>query len=267
MTDQETTLANAFATTLTAEMGPVDLTAAVVSIGTLTTPCILVIDMEDDAKREYILFDGTFGATSFVTTSNTRPQRYLAGSAAASNITHALGANVQSVATQQHFEDLNDRIDVNDAVLAALDHGDDLAGLDGDDHTQYHTDARGDARYALVASARFVLVWSAGKGECETGVKAEAFRWKAPFACTLVSATPTAGLAPTGDSIDFEVEKGGTTMFSTKPTIAAAAQDGVKQTPSVTAIASAAVVTAYITQVGSTTPGENVALALEITVP
>ena len=109
MTDQETILANAFVSTLSAQMDPTDLTANVVSIGSLTTPCYLVIDMEDDAKREYILFDGTFGATSFVATNINK--RYLAGSAAASNLTHLIGANIQSVATQQHFEDLNDRVD------------------------------------------------------------------------------------------------------------------------------------------------------------
>jgi len=267
MTDQETTLANAFATTLSAEMGPTDLTANVVSIGTLTTPCYLVIDMEDDAKREYILFDGTFGATSFVTTNVNK--RYLAGSAAASNITHAIGANVQSVATQQHFEDLNDRIDVNDAALAALDHGDDLAGLDGDDHTQYHTDARGDARYALVASTRFTVIWSTGRQEAEVwGNETEAFRFPAPFDCTFVSATPAAGIAPTGANLIVEVDLDDVTMFSgTKPQIVDGSKDGTRQTPSTTAVTTGDVITVYVTQVGSTLPGENVSVVLEFEVP
>lgn len=124
-----------------------------------------------------------------------------------------------------------------------------------------------DARYALVASARFVLPWSAGNGEVETSTEAAAFRWIAPFACTLVSATPTAGTAPTGAAINFDVSNDGTTMFSTKPTIAAAAQDGTKQTPSVTAIAATDVIRVWVSQIGSTLPGENVSLTLEIEVP
>jgi len=295
MTDQETSLQNAFVTTLTAEMGPTDLTANVVSKGNLTSPCYLVIEMESDTQREYILFDDTFGASSFVASDG---NRYLAGSAAGSNLTHPIGSSVQMVAMAQHFEDLNDRIDADAAVVAALDHGNDLAGLAGDDHTQYHNDARGDARYLQLGGgtltgdltldadpdadlkaatkqyvdtkSRFILVWSFGIGEVELPDPvdgSEAFRWVAPFDCTVVSATPTAGKAPTGDSIDFEAKNEGSTMFSTKPTIAAGSKDGVKQTPSGNnALSATDVVTVYVTQVGSTTPGENVAIAFEIEV-
>lgn len=116
---------------------------------------------------------------------------------------------------------------------------------------------------------KFILVWSAGKGEAEVlDTPAEAFRWKVPWPCTLISATPTAGIAPTGDSIDFEAANNGSSMFSTKPTIAATVKDGVKQAPSANyAFDTGDIVTAYITQVGSTTPGENVAIAFEIEVP
>ena len=51
MTDQETNLQNAFVTTLTGELGPTGLTADVVSIGNLATPCYLVIEMADDDQR------------------------------------------------------------------------------------------------------------------------------------------------------------------------------------------------------------------------
>jgi hypothetical protein len=284
MTDQETNLQNAFVTTLTAELGPTALTADVVSIGSLTTPCYLVVNMESDSLREYILFDGTFGATSFVATNIDK--RYLAGSAAPSNLTHPIGASVQVVAMQQHFEDLNDRIDAIDAVteVAAADaylknDGDTLEGtlnlgnqsvhspLDPTAGTGVGDRDFNDARYALITSTRIVLPWSAGMGKCEVGTEAAAFRWIPGFACTLVAATPTAGTAPTGAAINFDVSNDGTTMFSTKPTIAAAAQDGVRQTPSVTAIGATDVIRAWISQIGSTLPGENVALALEITVP
>ena len=142
MVAEETSSENAFETTLTAEMGPTDLAAAVVTKGSLTSPSILTIEPDDDAQREIIRFNGTFGGSSFVTSNVSF--RYLPGSAAPSGLTHPSGSIVRSTATAQHFEDLNDRVD-------ALDHGDDLAGLGDDDHTQYHTDARGDVRYVELA--------------------------------------------------------------------------------------------------------------------
>ncbi len=142
MVAEETSSENAFETTLTAEMGPTDLAAAVVTKGSLTTPSILTIEPDDDAQREIIRFNGTFGASSFVTQNVSF--RYLPGSAAGSGLTHPSGAIVRSTPTVQHLEDINDRVD-------ALDHGDDLAGLGDDDHTQYHNNARGDARYVELA--------------------------------------------------------------------------------------------------------------------
>ena len=138
MVAEETSMENAFETTLTAPMGPTDLAAAVVSIGSLTSPAILVIEPDDDAQREIIRFNGVFGAPSFVTQSVAF--RYLPGSAAPSGLTHPSGAIVRSTPNTQVFEDLHDRIDT-------LDHGADLGGLGDDDHSQYHNNARGDARY------------------------------------------------------------------------------------------------------------------------
>lgn len=142
MVAEETSSENAFETTLTAPMGPTDLMAAVVTKGSLTSAAILVIEPDDDAQREIIRFNGTWGASTFVTQSVAF--RYLPGSAAPSGLTHPSGAIVRSVPTAQHIEDLNDRVDT-------LDHGADLAGLGDDDHTQYHTDIRGDARYVELA--------------------------------------------------------------------------------------------------------------------
>ncbi len=117
MVAEETSSENAFETTLTAEYGPTDLTAAVVTKGSLITPSILVIEPDDDAQREIIRFNGTFGASSFVTQNVSF--RYLPGSAAGSGLTHPSGSIVRSVPTVQHLEDINDRVD-------ALDHGADL---------------------------------------------------------------------------------------------------------------------------------------------
>lgn len=113
MADRDSNLANAFETELTAELGPTGLSVAVPSTGNgPPSPCYLVIDPDNVAKREYVYFDGAFTGTSFVTTSLTN--RYLAGSAAPSGITHSIGAKVRCVPTKQHFDDLHDRIDAVD---------------------------------------------------------------------------------------------------------------------------------------------------------
>ncbi|MEN8233772.1 MAG: phage tail protein [Actinomycetota bacterium] len=129
MTAIRSSLQNSFETQLTAEMGPNDLTAQVTTIGALTSPCYVTIDPDSDTLREYIFFDGTFTATSFVTSNIAK--RYLAGSAAGSNLTHPIGAFVRVTPMAQHIEDLHD-------LIAGLDHGNDLAGLADDDHPQYY---------------------------------------------------------------------------------------------------------------------------------
>ena len=150
MVDEEVSFENAFETTLTAEFGPTDLTASVVTKGTLTTPTILVIEPDDDAQREYVRFNGVFGASSFVTTNVSF--RYLVGSAAPSGLTHPSGAIVRQVATGQAYEDLHDRIDAHDTKAAhdalnidadTLDGLDSLAFVEGTDHTTAQHDALG----------------------------------------------------------------------------------------------------------------------------
>ena len=121
---------NAFETTLTAQFGPSDLVASASTLGTLTSPCYVVFEPDSDTQREVVYFDGVFGANSFVTTTITN--RYLAGSAAVSGLTHPAGSTVRSVILAQHLEDIDD-------AISTLDHSD-LAGLtSGDDHTQYLT--------------------------------------------------------------------------------------------------------------------------------
>lgn len=116
MADREANVANSFETTLSTTMGSTDLTANVgTTSGGPASPCYLVIDPDDDAKREIIYFDGTFTATSFVTSSTSN--RYLDGSAAGSGITHNSGAKVVCVPVAQLWTDVGDRIDA-DATAA-----------------------------------------------------------------------------------------------------------------------------------------------------
>lgn len=123
----QTSLQNGFQTQLSAEYGPNDLTAFVDTVGTLTSPCYVVINYDQQALTEVILFDGTFGASSFVTTSISN--RYLPGSAQGSNITHPIGSKVICAPLAQHIEDVW-------AAVSALTHAS-LSGLGNDDHTQY----------------------------------------------------------------------------------------------------------------------------------
>lgn len=123
MADRESNFANNWSSTLTAEMGPTALTATVAATSDApASPCYLLLDPTDDTKREYVWFDGTFTGTDFVTGST--GNRYLAGSAAASGITHDVGAEVWAVTAAQALEDLHDRVSAVDAA-AVGDHNHD----------------------------------------------------------------------------------------------------------------------------------------------
>src|SRR5690606_27859835 len=118
MADRETHVANFFETELTAELGPTDLVAEVLSTGGLQSPAFLVIEPDDPNQREVILFDGAFTDTQFRATSIAN--RYLGGSAQPGGLTHPAGSVVRSAPLAQHSQDLNDRIDapVTTAKLA-----------------------------------------------------------------------------------------------------------------------------------------------------
>lgn len=112
--------ANWFETTLTNSMGPTDLTAAVASTaGAPTSPCYLVIEPDTPSQREVVFFDGTFTSLSFVTSD--LANRYLAGSAAASGLTHPAGSVVKATPVAQHMEDVHDRIDAQEVVTSQGD--------------------------------------------------------------------------------------------------------------------------------------------------
>ena len=138
MTAIRTSQQNAYEGTLASEMGPNDLTVIVDGIGTLTTPCYLVIEMDSYSQREYIFFDGAFTSTTFVTTNIAK--RYLPGSAAGSNLTHPAGTKIRTYVGKQQHDDLHDRID-------GLSH-DDLANINANNHHTKYTDAEAAAKIA-----------------------------------------------------------------------------------------------------------------------
>lgn len=154
MADVRTNSANAFETVLTQEFGPTSLTASLEAVQGLGVPTYLTFDPDNTlVHREYILFDGAISGLDISTT--TLANRYLTGSVASSGITHPVGTVVRMTPTKQQFDDIHDRVDGRMAAAShtksvhdslGIDHGS-MTGLADDDHPQYHTDARGDARY------------------------------------------------------------------------------------------------------------------------
>ncbi|MDX1747623.1 MAG: hypothetical protein R3324_16940, partial [Halobacteriales archaeon] len=103
----ESSVQNYFSTTLSSNLGASDLTIPVDSIGNLTSPAYIVIDPSNDSKREVIYADGSWGASSFVTSA--LGNRGLAGSASGAQA-HDSGTTVVSVPLAQHLEDVWDEI-------------------------------------------------------------------------------------------------------------------------------------------------------------
>jgi hypothetical protein len=90
-------------------------------------------------------------------------------------------------------------------------------------------------------------------------------RMRFPADATIVSVAATVNTAPTGASIIVDVNKNGTTVFTTqanRPTIAAAGTASGDQVPAVTAIGAGDYLTVDIDQVGSTTPGADLAVVV-----
>ena len=123
MTAQETSLFNAFETTLTATMGSSDTTFSVNAVAdsyptTLSAPFYIVINPDSATNREVILVTAVDTGTKQLTTSV--PNRYLPGSAASSGLSHSSGQTVRMAPLQQHIEDINDRVDtiINEAGTA-----------------------------------------------------------------------------------------------------------------------------------------------------
>lgn len=120
MANREANFVNNWSTVLDADMAPTDLSAIVPDTSSgPPSPCYLDIDYTDDDKREYIYFDGEFTGTAF--TTSTIANRYLAGSAAPSGITHTTGAVVRAITAAQVLEDIHDRITANAADIATLE--------------------------------------------------------------------------------------------------------------------------------------------------
>ena len=287
MADRKTNLTNAFETTLSSEMTSVAGSMNLQDVTGLVHPFYVVIEPDSVTQREYVYVSNLSGNTATVS------ERYLAGSAAPSGLTHPAGSVVRMAAVAQLFEDLNDRVDALDTQLGTFgDHGG-LAGLADDDHGQYHTAARHAAvdHNALVdhgliagladddhtqyfnvarhdADDHSALVDRVEIGEVgELTVKTGTFRWYAPYNLTIVRATASLGVAATGSQVEFDVNKNGVTIFTTqsnRPIIPAGQFFDASGTPNVTSMTKDVdYLTFDIDAIGSTLPGEDATLVVE----
>lgn len=91
-------------------------------------------------------------------------------------------------------------------------------------------------------------------------LKVGAIRWTSNASLTIIGAIATVGTAPTGSSIKVDVNKNGTTIFTTqanRPTIAISGNASSIQTPDVTTLSSGDYLTVDIDQIGSTIAGAD----------
>ena len=84
---------------------------------------------------------------------------------------------------------------------------------------------------------------------------------------TLADYRVSVGTAPTGASLIVDINKNGTTLFTTqgnRPTIAAGANLGSTTAPAVTTFAAGDYITVDVDQIGSTVAGSDLAVVLRL---
>lgn len=112
----------------------------------------------------------------------------------------------------------------------------------------------------LRGKAPFILTFSV-PGTLAVGVGAA--RWYAHRPLTIVNVSLSLGVAPAGASVIFDLNRNGTTVFTTqgnRPTVAAAGFTDLASVPDVTSIAEGDYLTVDCDQIGSTTPGSHAVL-------
>lgn len=108
----------------------------------------------------------------------------------------------------------------------------------------------GDIRKTFTLSANGALTVGAGKD-----------RWIAPFSGEILNVIAVVGTAPTGGDLILDIDKDGTTVFTTqanRPTIPAGATESpVSARPDVTTFAAGDVISLGVDQIGVTVAGSD----------
>lgn len=125
--------------------------------------------------------------------------------------------------------------------------------------------ASGEAADFIQADHFTVVFTQSGDLAVGTG----AVRWYAPFACTVVSAHANVGTAPTGATAIFDVNRNGTTIYTTqtnRPTVAISGFYDEGGTPDGTVALTAGTdyLTIDIDQVGSTVAGADAVVTVHL---
>lgn len=153
--------------------------------------------------------------------------------------------------------------DINLADLAEKEHHS-LDGLGDDDHDHYWNNTRGDAKiltHKNDANAHHTPKVSGvvfNLGLAAVGTKLSQVLIPGTFAISLVKIY--ADTAPTGASLIVDINKNGTTIFTTqanRPEIAIGEHSDDSGTPNITALAAGDRLSVDIDQVGSTIAGGN----------
>jgi hypothetical protein len=90
-------------------------------------------------------------------------------------------------------------------------------------------------------------------------------RWYFPAAVTVSNVIASVGVAPTGSAVIFDVNKNGSTIFTTqanRPTIAAGGFVDLSSVPDVTTFEAGDYITVDVDQIGSTLPGQHAVIRL-----
>lgn len=102
-------------------------------------------------------------------------------------------------------------------------------------------------------------------GTLTTGVGTA--RFPMPYAAQILGVRAAVGTAPTGAAAIFDVNKNGTTIFTTqgnRPQVAAAANQGAEAVPDVSTLAAGDYLTVDRDQVGSTVAGADATLVIRL---
>ena len=98
-------------------------------------------------------------------------------------------------------------------------------------------------------------------------VGAGAMRWYVDQSYTISTVLASVGTAPTGANLIFDVNKNGTTIFTTqgdRPTIVAGEFVDLASTPAVTGLVSGDYLTVDVDQVGSTLAGGQAVVRIKV---
>lgn len=101
----------------------------------------------------------------------------------------------------------------------------------------------------------------------DLAVEPGSHRFYFPYAATILSVTTMVGTAPTGAAIICDVNKNGTTIFTTqgnRPQIVAAGHVSGDAVPDVTAIADGDYMTVDVDQIGSSIAGADLTVIVQI---